>query len=261
MLHRLLITGAAGSIGQALREGLRGDAEVLRLLDTQPLAALPGEEAIQADAADLEAMRAAMRGVDACVHLAAIPHEGPFLELLNPNYISTWCVLEAARLEGCRRVVFASSNHAQGFEPVPPPGTPPSWDHPRPMHPDTYYGVSKVFGEAMGSMFHDKFGLEVACLRIGSFLPKPTTPRNLATWLSPGDCVRLVRACLTAPDLGFRILPGISRNTRRWWHLAEAEALGYDPQDDAEEYVDQLDEAPVGDFQGGTLYTGPETTP
>jgi uronate dehydrogenase len=207
--------------------------------------------------ADLASVQEAMRGADACVHLAGIANEASFPEILHANIEGTWAVFEAARRAGVGRVVFASSNHATGMYPV---GQPVSAESaPR---PDTYYGVSKVFGEALGRMFHDKFGLRVACLRIGTVnaVDRPENPRHLSTWLSHADTVRLVRACLRAADLDFAILYGASANTRGWWDLAPARALGYEPQDDAERFAAEVVEAPVGEYQGGP-FADPGYTP
>ena len=109
-----------------------------------------------------------------------------------------------------------------------------------PPRPDTYYGVSKVFGEALGRLMVDRYGLEVVCLRIGSWKQYPTSVRELSTWISPADGVRLLAAALTAPDVGFAVVYGISANTRAWWDLAPARALGYLSVDDAEEYADRI---------------------
>jgi uronate dehydrogenase len=227
------------------------------LVDRTPIEAVAGEEAHAIDVADLGAVRAAMRGADACVHLAGIASEAPFPEILHANIQGTWAVFEAARRERVGRVVFASSNHATGMYPV---GHAVSAESaPR---PDTYYGVSKAFGEALGRMFHDKFGLKVACLRIGTVnsADRPENPRHLSTWLSHADTVRLVRACLTSPDLGFAILYGASANRRGWWDLAPARALGYEPVDDAERFASEVRDEPVGEFQGGP-FAEPDLTP
>ncbi len=258
-VKRLLITGAGGTIGGVLRRGLRPAAEHVRLLDVKALRAEAGEEVVRGDITDLAVARRALGDCDACVHLAAIPVEAPFDQILRSNLQGTWTVFEAARLEGCPRIVFASSNHATGFHRVGERLGPES-----PVRPDTYYGVSKVFGEALGRMYHDKFGLRVACLRIGTAVERPQTVRHLSTWISPGDLVRLVRACLESPDLGFAIAYGVSANTRGWWDLESARRLGYRPQDDAEAYAGQVTdvtEAPVGEFQGGPGFTDPDTTP
>lgn len=161
-----------------------------------------------------------------------------------------------ARLEGCERIVFASSNHATGFYPVEQVVSPSD-----PVRPDSYYGVSKVFGAALGSLYHDKFGLRVACLRIGGARPKPVDERDLSIWLSPGDLGRLVRACLTSPVLGFAIVYGASRNTRGWWDLEAGRRLGYEPQDDAEAHADDVARIPAFRFQGGGKFTAKDSTP
>lgn len=263
VLPRLAITGAAGTIGRVLRAGLAPDAEVRRLVDLRAPAppAGPGEEVVLADLRDLDATTAALLDCEAVVHLAAIPHEADFEEILDGNVRTTYHVLEAARDIGVRRVVLASSNHATGFLPTSTPARPDL-----PPRPDTFYGVSKVTGEALGSLYADKHGLEVVCVRIGSFLERPVALRDLATWLSPGDAVRLFRACLSAPGVGFRIVYGCSGNTRRFYDLAGAFELGYRPADDAEVYATELartapdrDADPTANaqrYQGGA-YTEP----
>jgi uronate dehydrogenase len=130
--------------------------------------------------------------------------------------------------------VFASSNHAVGFHPAVDPV--PDDLAPR---PDTFYGVAKVTGEALGSLYHDRYGLDVVCLRIGSCFEEPPDARALATWLSPGDVARLVDAAVTAPSPGFRIVWGVSDNTRRRYSLTAAYELGYRSADDAEVFADR----------------------
>jgi len=252
-VRRLLITGAAGGVGTMLRSGLRGVADEMRLVDLRPI---DGEDVMIGDITDLAFARRAITGCDACVHLAAIPVEAPFEQILHANLQGAWTVFEAARLEGCERIVFASSNHATGFYPIARHITTTD-----PVRPDTFYGVSKVFGEALGSLYHDKFGLRVACIRIGSALAKPADERHLSTWLSPGDLARLVTACLTSPDLGFAVVYGVSRNRRGWWDLEPGRRLGYEPQDDSEVYADEVEKIPAYDFQGGEKFTGPGSTP
>jgi uronate dehydrogenase len=255
-MRSLLITGAAGGVGTMLREGLRGLADEIRLFDRRPMDAGEGESALVGDVGDLDSTRRAIEGCDACVHLAAIPVEAPFEEILQANFRGTWAMFEAARLEGCERVVFASSNHASGYLPVAD-----RVGDAAPIRPDTYYGVSKVFGEAMGSLYHDKFGLRVACIRIGTAIPRPLEERHLSTWLSPADLTRLVTACLVSPDLGFAIVYGVSANRRRWWDLEAGRRLGFEPLDDAEAYAAEVERNPIGRFQGGPKFTDPRTTP
>jgi uronate dehydrogenase len=239
-IERVLVTGAAGTIGRALRHGLRGRYLILRLLDVAPQReAGPGEEVVTIDLNDRAATEAAMRDVDMVVHLAAIPHEAPFDDILAGNITTTYSVFEAARRAGVRRVVFASSHHVTGFYPRDESIGPDD-----PVRPDSFYGVSKVFGEALGRLYADKHGLEVVCLRIGGFGERPTRPRHLNIWLSPRDCVQLVRCSLEAPGVGFTVVYGVSANTRSWWTDDAAAALGYHPHDNAEDFVAQLEGAP-----------------
>jgi uronate dehydrogenase len=253
---KLLITGAAGTVGTMLLQGLRGSlAAKMRLLDINPISPEIGEEFVRGDVTDLAVVRKAISDCDACVHLAAIPVESTFEKILQTNIRGTWAVFEAARLEGCPRVVFASSNHATGYYAVDHRISPSD-----PARPDSYYGASKLFGEALGSLYHDKYGMRVACIRIGSALPRPVDERHLSTWLSPGDLTRLVTACLTSPELGYAIVYGASANRRGWWDLEPGRRLGYEPMDDAEAFAAEVEPGPPDEFQGGT-FTRPEATP
>jgi len=233
--RRVLMTGARGRIATVLRPALRESVEELRLSDlTAPDDLVAPETFAAADLTDKRAVQAAVDGVDAVVHLGAIPDEAPFETIAGPNLHGAFHVFEACRRAGVERVVFASSNHATGMYPV---GVP--LDGHQPPRPDGLYGASKVFGEALGSMYADKFGLSVVCLRIGSFEPRPRERRELSTWLSHADGVRLVRAALTADDVHFAIVYGASANTRRWW--PPDREIGFVPQDDAEVYADELE--------------------
>jgi uronate dehydrogenase len=230
----VVITGAAGRIGSMLRPRLARPGRTLRLLDVAPLTAGPAEEAIQASVTDMDAMTAACQGADAVIHLAAIPGEASWARILDLNINGSYTAIEAARRAGVPRVVFASSNHAVGF--TPRSGFPVP-DYAFPV-PDTYYGVSKVTMEALAGMYHHRYGMDVICLRILSCFPEPANVRMLSTWLSPDDAGRLFEACLTAERPGFRVAFGVSANTRGGWvSLDEARALGYQPQDDAEDYA------------------------
>jgi len=219
-----------------IRFRLAGPGRVLRLLDVAPLAQPPGpgEESVIASVTDMAAVTAACSGADAVIHLGGIPTEGAWAPILDVNVNGTYTVFEAARRAGVPRVVFASSNHAVGFAPrdsfpVPEDAVPA---------PDTYYGVSKVAGEAIAALYARRYGLEAICVRILSCFDRPRNPRMLATWLSPDDAGRLFEACLTAPAPGFRVIYGVSANTRGGWvSLDGARALGYEPRDDAEIYA------------------------
>jgi uronate dehydrogenase len=238
----VLLTGAAGTIGTALRQRLPALGWELRPFDRVPVrGGVVGDITSPAD------LDGAMAGVDAVVHLAGIPTEVPWPLIREANVEGTVQLFEAARRAGVRRVVFASSNHAVGFEPLPATGELPD---DLPPHPDTLYGVSKAFGEALGRYYVERYGFAVAALRIGTFAERPDHPRTLATWLSPADAARLVDAALRAPDLRFAIVWGISDNRRRQWSLAGARALGYDPQDDAEDFAGDLPDGPPDPTDG-----------
>jgi uronate dehydrogenase len=245
MSERILITGAAGAIGTMLRRRMTRPQRILRLLDIAPLQPEPSEhvELVKADITDLDAVRHASKDVDAIVHLAGIAHESNWQSILHTNIHDTYTVLEAARSADITRVILASSNHAVGFHPYSDDPV-PDYVFPR---PDTYYGVSKATNEALGSLYHDRHGINVLCVRIGSCFEKPRDRRMLSTWLSPDDCARLMEALLTAPNPGFRVLWGISANTQARFSLDEARALGYEPRDDAERYADALPPLPASD--------------
>jgi uronate dehydrogenase len=235
----VLLTGAAGRIGAVLRGGLPERGWAVRSLDVVAVPdPRPGEEHVVADVTDPAAMAEAVSGASAVVHLAGVSGESTWAAVAHANIDGTHCVLEAARRAGVRRVVLASSNHATGFTPRPESGLLREDDGL--ARPDTFYGVSKVAMEALGSLYADRYGMDVVCLRIGSAYPEPTTTRQLSTWLSPRDQVGLVDAALRAPSPGFAVVWGVSANTRGWWDLTAARALGYEPADDAEPYAEAL---------------------
>jgi uronate dehydrogenase len=231
-MTRVLITGAAGHIGRTLRAGLQGQYELLRLADiaTQEPAGA-GEEIVRADITKLDELAPIMAGIDCVVHLAGIPDEDTWERIRDMNIDGCYNVFEAARRAGVKRVVFASSNHAVGFhrrdrlidDSVAP-------------RPDSRYGVSKVFGEALGRLYADKHDMSVACMRIGSFRPddQPTAPRHLLTWISKRDMVQLTKRCIDYPDYHFVVVYGVSGNARNRWDNANARFLGFTPEDDAE---------------------------
>ncbi len=230
----ILITGAAGHIGGMLRSRLAGPGRTLRLLDLVPLDAGGGEQAIEASITDLAALTSACTGADAVIHLAGLASEAPWDRIAEVNIHGTYVVLEAARRAGVSRVLYASSNHAVGFAPAA--------DFPVPDYafpaPDTYYGVSKAAGEALAALYHHRYRMDVICLRLLTCAERPVTVRELSTWLSPDDTGRLFEACLTAQKPGFRVIYGVSGNTRGGWvSLDEARALGYQPRDDAERFA------------------------
>ncbi|MED7822342.1 NAD-dependent epimerase/dehydratase family protein [Streptomyces chiangmaiensis] len=262
----VLLTGAAGGLATLMRGLLPRYGYELRLLDLRPIEGEP--DAITADLADREALRVAVRGVDAIMHLAGISLESTFEKILKENIKGTYNLYEAAREEGVRRIVFASSNHAVGFTPRPQ-GDDPLIPIDTPRRPDTLYGLSKSFGEDLAQLYWDKHGLETVSVRIGSCFPEPTSVRMLSVWMSPEDGARLFHAALTAERVGHTVVYGSSANTRLWWDLTTARALGYEPQDDSEPYAEKLVAAqgeleqgnPAHAHLGGHFVTDPPIWP
>ena len=254
-MKTILITGAAGDVGTHLRRELAGRYK-LRLSDVKPVANLdPGEQFVQADIARMDEVLSATRGVDAIVHLGGFSVEGPWDAILAANIAGCYNVFEAARQGGVKRLLFATSNHAVGFyrrdEVI---------DHRVYPKPDSRYGVSKVFGEALASLYADKYGLEVLCMRIGNVNPKPVDKRRLSLWLSPRDLAQLVAIGIEHPAIRFEIVYGISGNKRAWYDNSNAHRLGYRPQDDSEAWAEEVlrnekppDDAMAERYQGGSF--------
>ncbi len=245
-MRRLLITGAAGALGSVLRESLKGYADVLRLSDIADMgAAREGEEVVQCDLGDFDAVRGLVDGTDGIVHLGGVSREGAFEAILNANFRGTYHIFEAARQTGKQRVLFASSNHAIGF-------------HERedrlgkdaPYRADSIYGVSKCYGEIMARYYFDKFGIESVSVRIGSCFPEPRDRRMLATWLSYADFTSLVKAMFDAARTGAAMVYGASDNKEQWWDNGHAAFLGWHPQDSAEGFRAKVEAAtPEPDWQ------------
>jgi uronate dehydrogenase len=246
-MQTVLITGAAGGIGTRLRQLLKGVYPNIRLSDVRRPADLAAEETfVQADLANMAEVDKAVAGVEGIVHLGGFSVEGSWDTILQANIIGCYNLFEAARRHRVERVVFASSNHAIGY-------------YPRRRRPDSRYGVSKAFGEALGALYAFKHGLRVTCIRIGNFGDAPVDRRRLSIWVAPQDLVQLVRIGLEHPDIRHEIFYGVSDNVRGWWDNAAAFRLGYRPQGRSEEHSAaalaadaKLPPDPVGDwYQGG----------
>jgi nucleoside-diphosphate-sugar epimerase len=241
MTETILITGAKGTIGSMLRQSLRKEGRHLKLLDIASQSPIDkGEDAelLVGSFLDRDVLAQAVEGADAIIHLGGLSSAGyQWHEYLGINIDGTHAILEAARLNGVPRMIYASSNHAVGFVRASEYDTVPDYLYPK---PDTLYGVSKAASEGLCSLYWDRYGIHSICLRIGSYRERPTDQRALLTWLSPGDCTRLIEASLQVPNPGFRVVWGISANTRRVVSLKEGRAIGYEPQDDAEIYSSEL---------------------
>ncbi|MGH7040257.1 MAG: NAD-dependent epimerase/dehydratase family protein, partial [Stellaceae bacterium] len=196
-MNRVLITGAGGGIGRALRETLRGVYPILRLSDRVPLApAREGEEIDQTDIADMAAVERMVAGVDGIIHLGGISGESDWETILQGNIVGLYNVFEAARRAGVKRIVMATSNHAVGFYPRAQ-----TIDHRVVPRPDSRYGASKAFAEALASLYADKHGIGFLLTRIGNFGTRPIDKRRLSIWISPRDYTQLARIGLEHPDI------------------------------------------------------------
>ena len=234
--NRILLTGAAGGLGQALRPRLKANCTVLRCADRVALdSAGEQEEFVLAELADANAVMAMMQGVDAVVHLGGVSTEAAFEPILQANILGMYNLYEAARKQGVQRIIFASSNHVTGYYKQSE-----TINASHPPRPDGLYGVSKAFGEDLSRMYFDRYGIETACVRIGSSFPEPKDRRMLASWLSYEDLHRLVTACLTTPVLGHSIIFGMSNNAVTWWDNAHAKHIGFIPKDSSDAFRDAV---------------------
>lgn len=254
---RILITGAAGGLGKILRETLRPYADKIRLSDLAPIEGIEGDqyEIQTANLADKQSLYHLVQDVDAIVHLGGISVERPFEEILEANIKGTYNLYEAARKQGVKRIIFASSNHVIGFYPQSE-----HLDSRVPKKPDGYYGLSKSFGEDLASFYYDRYGIETVSLRIGSSFPEPRDRRMLSTWLSYADLTDLVVKALFTPNVGHTIVYGVSNNRDLWWDNSQAQHLGWTPKDSSEPFRESIEQQPPLDpkdpsaiYQGGAF--------
>ncbi|MGA7003290.1 MAG: NAD(P)-dependent oxidoreductase [Pseudolabrys sp.] len=253
-MQKILITGAAGDVGTRLRKLLKG-VYSLRVSDIRKPADLGADdEFVSADLGDYEQTKQITAGIDGIVHLGGYSVEGPWETIHKSNIVGCYNLFEAAYRSGVKRIVFASSNHAVGFYPRDRKiGVDVT------VRPDSRYGVSKAFGEAVGALYADKHGLRVTCIRIGNVGDKPLDKRRMSIWIKPEDLAQLIRIGLEHPDIRFEIFYGASDNAAGWWDNSNARRFGYRPQFRSEDFRDEamaaqakLPADPVGDrFQGG----------
>lgn len=230
MASTILITGASGRIGSLLARDLARPDRALRLTD---LAA--DGDIIGADILDPAAMAKLVSGVDAVIHLAGHPNSRDWTTLERTNMQGSRIVFEAAIAAGVRKILYASSIHAMGLHPNDATLTAEM-----PLSPGSPYGVSKAYGETLLRYLCRESGVAGFALRIGSFRPQPSNARELRTWLSPADMVRLADACLTTAEPGFHLIWGLSANRRAKVDRQTWSRLGYAPQDEAEDHIDAL---------------------
>ncbi len=256
---RVLVTGAAGTIGSVLCGGLVDRSHTVAGLDLTPEPEGFTGDWFTVDSTDPDAVDAVFAalsrsgGVDAVVHLAGMPSEGSLPDELESHVVTLAAVLDAMVKYDVNRIVYAGSNHAVGRTPH---GDTLLDTAARPR-PDTFYGVAKVAAEALLSLYVDRYGLDAVSTRIGSFQVEPESRRQLSTWLSHDDAVRMFEAALTAPDPGYAVIYGVSANTRGWWDLEPGRALGYHPRDDAEHFADRVPADPERDAAEDAYVGGP----
>ena len=251
----VLLTGAAGNLGRALTRALGAQGWALRLTDIAPFPdpLPPGAIFTRADLNDGVTMLRLAEGCGAILHFGGVSTEKPFEEVLGPNIRGLFHIYEAARRERAR-VVFASSNHAIGFH-----ERSETIDADTNLLPDTYYGLSKAYGELMGRLYWYKHGVESVSIRIGSSFPEPTNARMLATWLSYPDLSRLVVRCVMTERVGCCVVWGASNNQRMtWWKDDARTKLGWQPLDSADTFAGQLAGKVSGDpveerYMGGAF--------
>lgn len=252
---RILLTGAGGNIGSRLRRLLPPLYDLVLTDQTLPADLHPDETFIAADLADAASVEKAAAGIDGILHFGGQSVEAPWETVLRSNIIGTCNVFEAARKQGVRRVVFASTNHVVGFyrrsEKIGPDVQP---------LPDSRYGVSKAFGEALGALYAHKYGLSVFCIRIGHVSDHVADERRLAIWLKPEDLVSLIRIGLERDGLAYEVVYGMSDNALAWWDNSRARELGYNPEGQSEAFAREALAAqallPADDI-GGLFQGGP----
>ena len=248
--NRLLLTGAAGSLGTQLRPMLSEYANHVRLNDRTDVSDCAShEEFVKADLADMDAMIALTKDVDVVVHMGGQSREGSWENVLNSNIIGMYNLYEGCRKNGVKRVIWASSVHTIGFYPRTE-----VVDANSPVRPDSNYGVSKVYGEAQAQYYWDKYGIESVSIRIYSCFPEPLDRRMLTTWLSFDDLRRLMGRCLWAPSVRHTIIYGASDNTSVLINNHKAAHIGFHPQDNAEIYREKVEaNTPEPDPKGGVV--------
>ncbi len=260
-VKKLLVTGAAGGIGRTIRTMLEPVAETLRLSDRAGLGeAAAHEEIIYCELTDKDAVEALVAGCDGIVHLGGQSVEADWQTVRDSNIEGLYNLYEAARIHQVKRILFASSNHVIGYYPQSQ-----LLDAQTPPRPDGLYGVSKAFGEALASLYHDKFGIETAIVRIGSCFPEPVDHRMLATWLHAEDFVSLIECMFEASRLGCPIIYGVSDNDVVWWDNRQVAYLGWKPKHSSAIFKQILDEkmerphkdAAVSVYQGGVFTEHP----
>ena len=258
-MTKVALSGAGGNMGRVLRVQLQKRGIDLRSAGGRtPLEPLhDGEDVMHGDLRNPAVVDELLRDVDVLIHLAGTSVERPLPEIIENNLVGLHQVYEGARRNKVRRIVFASSNHAFGMHSVKDKLTIDA-----PFRPDGFYGLSKVWGEAMARMYWDKHGIEGISVRIGTAFDKPPVDaRHLSTWFGTEDLVQLMMQCITVPDIGYMAVWGVSNNTRSYWDNTGTERLGFKPKQNSEEFAADILKKPnpldaiAQQYQGGGFVT------
>ncbi len=265
MSIKVALSGAGGNVGRILRTELQKRGIDLRSAGgSRPLEPMhDGEDVMHGDLKDPAVVDRLLQGVDVLVHMAGTSVERPLPEIIQNNLVALHEVYEGARRNGVKRILFASSNHAFGMHPVDS-----RLKLDAEFRPDGFYGLSKVWGEAMARMYWDKHGIEGVSLRIGTTMGRPPENfRQLSTWMSTEDLVQLVMRAIHAENVGYTAVWGVSANNRSYYDLSEGNAIGYAPTDNAEDFAAGILQQPnpldehAQKFQGGQFVTIDYTPP
>ena len=236
MKKRILLTGAGGRLGSFLREPLSKICTELVSTDIKKnIGKLnKNEKYISADLANFDQICEITKDVSFVCHFGALVDELPFNEILGPNFIGSYNVWESARLNNCKRVIYASSIHAVGMYKRTKTLRPKT-----PHRADGFYGLSKCFTENLARMYFDKCGIESVCLRIATCSPV-TTARSLTSWLSYDDLIQLVMRSIGTTHTGYSVVYGVSDNDRSNLSNIDSGHLGFKPKDNAEVYASKI---------------------
>jgi nucleoside-diphosphate-sugar epimerase len=247
---KVLVTGASGLIGQLVINRL-GDRYAFSGLSRRPVEGIPYT---QASITDADAVRSACAGVDMVLHLAAETQDyDDWDRVVETTMGGTLNVFRAAQEADVKRVVFASAGSTMlgyQFDPASVyaqladnklqhmPADARMILHTDPARPADFYSVGKLFGEHLGRLFSDKYGISVLVIRVGAVLPddKPAILRELPGYLSHRDLVSIIDKTLSAPmTLRFDIFHAVSNNARRWRDIDHSrQVLGWEPLDSSD---------------------------
>jgi len=243
MVQKILITGAAGKIGQQITNTLMKQTSYqLRLADINlsPLEKFkksPDHEVTYLDVSSLADCQEACKNIDIVIHLAGDPSPDAdfYTSLLESNIKGSYNIFKAASDNGVTRVIAASSAQTVEGYPLDFQVTDSS-----PIRPKNMYGVSKCFVEALASYFAYEKQLQSIAIRIGAYDDykpegQPLSARDMSAYISPEDFSDLLLKTISAKNLPpFSILHGISDNRFKRLNIEETKRLvGYTPYSDA----------------------------